>query len=334
MGTVITSDNRKMRGNALSKRKSIILLGSYPPPFGGIPTFNQTLFSHLKPWGALIWAKSSQNLQDPQATPLDSNPVRMVQNLIRDAKKAIILDSSFFFLEAPNKILILIFLLLKPFLKFRFIKILHSGRTQSLHSKFSFIKKIFFRCSLFLIDEYITVNRNLYDWLADDIKVKRDITIIPSLLPLPEKIFSENLDPGIQKELSRYSHLITSIGLFVPNYGLFASDPLYSIEFNRIKRIRENVRNKSNRPPSLYNSLRSLVKTILPDEFYKNLVMIADSLRGAKEPGESKSRLTKSFRENHTTADFFYRTNSLENALDLLAICSTTEKPFNSKRLI
>ncbi len=151
------------------------------------------------------------------------------------------------------------------------------------------------------------------------------------------------LDPGMKpwnlfhiREFSA-SELNTLLKEFfneVTIYGLFASDPLYSIEFNRIKRIRENVRNKSNRPPSLYNSLRSLVKTILPDEFYKNLVKIADSLRGAKEPGESKSRLTKSFRENHTTADFFYRTNSLENALDLLAICSTTKKPFNSNRLI
>jgi glycosyltransferase involved in cell wall biosynthesis len=139
--------------------------------------------------------------------------------MFRDARRATILDSSGHLLEGPNKFLILIFLILKPFLRFRIIKVFHVGSLPSSFAKFSPSKKLFFHISTRLIDEYITVNRELCYWLVNDIKIKTKPTVISSLLPPVEEPSSTDTPFPIEEELSSYSHLITSTGLFISNYG-------------------------------------------------------------------------------------------------------------------
>lgn len=194
-------------------------MGAYPPPYGGIATFNQTLYFHLKSKGILVWAGTTQKPTDPQITPFGSSIIKTIQIVLKDAKRATILDSSGHLLEGPNKFLILILLILKPFLKFRIIKVLHKGGLPSLFAKFSRAKKLFFHISTRLIDEYITVNQELCDWLVDEIKIKVKPTVIPSLLPPFEDLFSRDLPLPIKEEISTYSYLIASTGLFIPQYG-------------------------------------------------------------------------------------------------------------------
>jgi len=93
--------------------------------------------------------------------------------------------------------------------------------------------------------------------------------------------------------------------------GLFANEPLYSIEINRVARIR----NRHN-GFSIYN----ILKKMLPGKG-KNLLNIVRSLLVPKYNGE----LIK-----YGVDSFFYKQNDLESALDLLAICSDNEKVVES----
>jgi len=208
-----------MKENKRPHQKKIILMGPYPPPYGGVATFNQTLHDHLEPHGALIWAHTSQAPTEPHIRHFNQNIIKTIQILIQDGRKATILDSSVFLLDWPNKVIIVILLLLKPFLKCRWIKVVHSGTLPSRFSRFSRTQKFFFRLATSLIDEYVTVNEELNHWLANALNHKGKISIIPSLLPPSPATFSGSLPPQIKEELSSYSKLIVSIGLFLPNYG-------------------------------------------------------------------------------------------------------------------
>lgn len=215
-------------------------MGPYPPPYGGVATFNQTLYDHLEPHGALIWAHTSQPPAETHARHFNQNIFKTIQLLIQDGRGATILDSSIFLLDWPNKKLILILLLLKPFLKCRWIKMVHSGTLPSRFSRFSRTQRFFFRLATLLIDEYITVNEELKKWLTGTLKRTNNIHIIPSLLPQPSKMFAAALSPDIKKELSECSKLIVSIGAFLPNYG-----------FQEIIEAVETIRNKSELKPTL-----------------------------------------------------------------------------------
>ena len=210
---------------------NIIILGPYPPPYGGVATFNQTLQKHLESHGVLIWAHTSQPPTEPGIRHFNRNIFKVIQILIQDGRRATILDSSVFLLDWPNKLLILTLLLLKPFLKCRWIKVVHSGTLPSRFSRFSCIKKFFFRLATSLIDEYITVNQELNHWLASVVHAKDKISMIPSLLPPSSSTSPDSLLPQINEEFSSYSKLVVSIGLFLPNYGF--KQTIEALEFLR-----------------------------------------------------------------------------------------------------
>ncbi len=229
-----------MRENKSLDKKRIILMGPYPPPYGGVATFNQTLYDHLEPHGALIWAHTSQPPTEPHIRHFNQNIFKTIQMLIQNGRRATVLDSSVFLLDWPNKKFILILLLLKPLLKCRWIKIIHSGTLPKRFPRFSRTQRFFFRLATLLIDEYIVVNKELKKWLTGTLKRTDNIHIIPSLLPQPSKMFSAALSPDTKKELSECPKLIVSIGAFLPNYG-----------FQEIIEAVEIIRNKSELKPTL-----------------------------------------------------------------------------------
>jgi len=217
-GFIIRNAHQMSENKTLNKKK-IILLGPYPPPYGGVATFNQTLSSHLKPYNALIWAHSSAPPNETNIRHFNQSILKIIQILIQDGRRATILDSSVFLLDWPNKAFILILFLIKPFLKCRWIKMVHSGTLPSRFSRFSFTQNLFFRLATSLIDEYITVNEELNHWLTNTLDKREKISTIPSLLPPPPDFFSGSLPPQIKEGLASYSKIIVSIGLFLPNYG-------------------------------------------------------------------------------------------------------------------
>jgi len=229
-----------MKEKKSQAQKKTILLGPYPPPYGGVATFNQTLYDHLEPHETLIWAHTSQPPRETHVRHFNQNILKTIQILIQDGRRATVLDSSVFLLDWSNKVLILILLLLKPFLKCRWIKIVHSGTLPNRFSRFSRTQRFFFRLATLLIDEYIAVNDELKKWLANTLNKKGKISMIPSLLPPSPATFSGSLLPQIKEELAECSRLIVSIGAFLPNYG-----------FREIIEAVESIRNKSELKPTL-----------------------------------------------------------------------------------
>ncbi len=86
--------------------------------------------------------------------------------------------------------------------------------------------------------------------------------------------------------------------------GIFAQEPLYSIEFNRVGRARETARRKEKNgivelPPSSRRAFTKSVKNISPE--------------------------VENFIGKYGIEDVFYRLEELSIALDLLAVCSDDE---------
>lgn len=127
------------------------------------------------------------------------------------------------------------------------------------------------------------------------------------------------LDPGMKPwnkfhvrefEHSELQALLSKHFLEVQIMGLFADEPLYLIEKNRLSRAREKARRRSQR------SIRSVIKRMSFD-------LILTKLRKLKASSlHSNQEIDKMFIEKYGVGDFFYRTDNLSMALDLLAICT------------
>jgi 2-polyprenyl-3-methyl-5-hydroxy-6-metoxy-1,4-benzoquinol methylase len=88
-------------------------------------------------------------------------------------------------------------------------------------------------------------------------------------------------------------------------YGLYAREPLYSIELSRVHGIRDRAKLKQD--PRI-------------NPVVKGAILFAMNLRSSV-----KKRLVpeeRNFQETYSTADFFYRSGNLDDALDLMAVCT------------
>jgi len=95
--------------------------------------------------------------------------------------------------------------------------------------------------------------------------------------------------------------------------GLYGKDELYQIERNRGERARTEARSKSAR---LRPTLRGAVKRVFPW-----LVPVRNALRIWTKREQEEVRLARSEMARFSTQDLFYKTDSLDEALDLMAIC-------------
>jgi len=147
------------------------------------------------------------------------------------------------------------------------------------------------------------------------------------------------LDPGMKpwnpfhvREFSgsKLKSLLANFFTEVNVYGLFAREPLYSIEFNRLNRNRESARKQARRIIAIYLSLRSQIKEILPAYLLEKMNIIRNILAGSKKNLEIMQHLDTSFQKQHSTDDFYYSDTNLEHALDLAAICSKEKKNLRS----
>ncbi len=133
------------------------------------------------------------------------------------------------------------------------------------------------------------------------------------------------LDPGMKpwyefhtKEFnsSELELLLKEYFSTVVLYGLFAEEPIYSIEFQRVTSIKENARGGCK-----LQELRQIIKKYLPEGILK---MARDAI---KHLSFSDSRIENSFLNEKfinilSSKKLFYRRTEIDDALDLLAICS------------
>lgn len=131
------------------------------------------------------------------------------------------------------------------------------------------------------------------------------------------------LDPGMEPwnkfHVREFKHselqtLLETHFSVVKIMGLFAEESTYLIEKNRLSRAREVARKKQQ--GSHYYQLRSIVKKIIPTSILNKLKKL---LASSSQPNIG---IDKTFTEQHGLKDFFYRTDELDIALDLLALCT------------
>jgi 2-polyprenyl-3-methyl-5-hydroxy-6-metoxy-1,4-benzoquinol methylase len=104
--------------------------------------------------------------------------------------------------------------------------------------------------------------------------------------------------------------------------GLFGKEELYQIERNRVERARIAARAQ---PARFRPALKNAVKRIFPWA-----VRIRNILRTWIKCERQTTALDRSQLEQFSTQDLFYRTDRLEDALDLMAICRMPQQPRTS----
>lgn len=102
---------------------------------------------------------------------------------------------------------------------------------------------------------------------------------------------------------------------YVRIYGLFADEPLYSIERNRVTRRKERGRVKQEKEQHLAYRLVRRLKPL-------QKILFLDRLKARRKAQRKQSVVDPAFLELYGTSNFRYSADDIDNALDLLAICS------------
>ncbi|MGB9177876.1 MAG: glycosyltransferase family 4 protein [Pyrinomonadaceae bacterium] len=201
--------------------RKVVLLGPYPPPYGGVSIFISNLFDMLRNRGIRLWTFGDRELKDEHAYFMKEKRLEIVPLLLREGARKRIVDSAHFLIEYPS-LLVPVWALLKLALRFEWFKIIHDGSLPSRYPDFNFLRRLLFRISVNSVTEFIVVSEDLHLWLRDEIKVKQNITTIPCLVPSSHRSFNAQLPAETEKILApylRHKRRVCSIGVFIPSYG-------------------------------------------------------------------------------------------------------------------
>jgi ubiquinone/menaquinone biosynthesis C-methylase UbiE len=125
------------------------------------------------------------------------------------------------------------------------------------------------------------------------------------------------LDPGMKpwnrfhvREFSAHEvfALLTRYFKHVTVYGLFADDVLYSVERKRVERARAAAR-------PLARTLRSIAKAVAPTK-------LMHAYRYVRQRRRAGAERESDYPAMYAGSSLYYRRNKLENALDLMVVCS------------
>lgn len=181
----------------------------------------QALVAHLGS-SVRVWTYGGTGPSDPSRRFVAHRRLGTLGALISEGRDARILDASHFHLEYPNPLLLFVWLTLKRWLGFEWYKNIHDGSLPRRYQKFSHLRRLLFQRAAGAVDQFVVVSEELRDWLADEIEVKRPITIVPALLPIRPANTEGGLSRVTERELDRYLQQplrVCSIGVFYPSYG-------------------------------------------------------------------------------------------------------------------
>lgn len=199
-------------------RERVVLLGPYPPPYGGVSVYISTLFDFVKNEGVELWTYSDQKIARPNIFFMNSR-AGLPGLVMRRGRRARIADNTHFLVEYPG-LLVPVWVALKKALRFEWIKIIHDGSLPARFSRFSKIRRALFRLSIAQVSKFVVVSEELQRWLRDEIAVSQEVVVIKSLLPPKES--TADLAPRTARELSSYldaAKRVCAIGAFIPEYG-------------------------------------------------------------------------------------------------------------------
>ena len=199
----------------------LIILAPYPPPYGGVAIFNQNLFEAIKEKykNAEFWTRNEHYEENQHLNILKPGLINNFKFLINHASGKTILDSTVSSAEYPNFKFVLSWVLLKPFLKFKWIKIIHDGTLPTRHQTFSRFQKVLLKLSLTSYDKLLTVNQTLFKWAKLISPKNLNIHQITSLLPIKDQDMQTELPKSIRDTLSSCDKLVCTMGAFINNYG-------------------------------------------------------------------------------------------------------------------
>jgi len=181
----------------------------------------QALMKRLRDDQVRVWAYTGADKDKSQVLFVRHRRLETFWALISEGRRARILDATHFHFEYPNALLLSIWLLLKPILRFAWIKNVLDGSLPARHKQFSGWQRLLFARAAKSVDEFVVVSEELKEWLRHHQQVQQPITVIPCLLP-PSTGESEELDPATRTLLAGYlngSKRVCSIGVFIPDYG-------------------------------------------------------------------------------------------------------------------
>src|SRR2546428_3194567 len=165
-------------------KTKIVLLGPYPPPFGGVSIYISTLFEHLKDRGLHLWTYGDREVSGTNVRYLKDKRRDLVPLMIAEGRSARIADCTHFLVEYPSA-LVPLWVILKHLLRFEWVKIVHDGSLPSRYTDFNFLRRALFRISVRSVDEFVVLNEELEVWLRHDIAVKQEVSLIKNLFPVP-----------------------------------------------------------------------------------------------------------------------------------------------------
>ncbi len=101
--------------------------------------------------------------------------------------------------------------------------------------------------------------------------------------------------------------------------GLFGKEELHAIEHDRVARARDGARSG---PAGVRRVLRQFVKRA-----FRRVISARDARRIRAQREEEPGALDPSAMARFSTQDLFYRSDCLDEALDLMAICRDPRRP-------
>ncbi len=205
----------------MEMRKKIVLLGPYPPPYGGVSIYISTLFEFLKNRGVQLWTFGDEEVSGPNVHFMRDKRRQLVPLLLREGRGARIADSTHFLVDYPS-LLVPLWVGLKALLRFEWLKIMHDGSLPSRYEGFGLFRRALFRLAIRSVTEFIAVSEELEHWLKDEIGVRQNVTVIRSLLPNSHRAAQGSLPAPLVSALRPYFQQrkrVCSIGFFTPAYG-------------------------------------------------------------------------------------------------------------------
>lgn len=201
--------------------RKTVLLGPYPPPYGGVSIYIQTLYEFFKDRAVEFWIFGDKEFKGPNVRFLKDKRRGLLPLVLRRGANARIADCTHFFIEYPS-ILVPVWVALKGLLRFKWIKIMQDGSLPSRYKKFNPFRKLLFRIASQSVTEFIVISEGLEDWLRREICVGQKISLIKNLFPVPYRLASASLPEEIERALLPYKRSgkrVCSIGVFIPSYG-------------------------------------------------------------------------------------------------------------------
>jgi glycosyltransferase involved in cell wall biosynthesis len=201
--------------------KKVVLLGPWPPPYGGVSIYISTLFEFLKSRGVHLWTYGDEETRGTGVFYMRDKRREIVPLVLREGRGARIADCTHFIVEYPGA-LVPIWVTLKRLLGFEWIKIIQDGSLPSRHKKFGALRRALFRMAVGAATEFVVLSEELERWLREEVGVRQKVSLIKNLFPIAHGDARTALPAETEAALADYlrrGKKVCSIGVFISDYG-------------------------------------------------------------------------------------------------------------------